>query len=34
MLVSENKDHSLVISIESIQRSLVIRIEGYDVEAA
>ncbi len=33
MLVSENKDHSLVISIESIQRSLAIRIEGYDVEA-
>ena len=34
ILVSENKDHSLVISIESIQRSLAIRIEGYDVEAA
>ena len=33
VLVSENKDHSLVISIESIQRSLAIRIEGYDVEA-
>ncbi len=33
MLVSENKDHSLVISIEPIQRSLAIRIEGYDVEA-
>lgn len=33
MLVSENKDHSLVISIESIQRSLAIRIEGYNVEA-
>ena len=33
MLVSENNDHSLVISIESIQRSLAIRIEGYDVEA-
>lgn len=33
ILVSENKDHSLVISIESIQRSLAIRIEGYDVEA-
>jgi hypothetical protein len=33
MLVSENKDHSLVISIESIHRSLAIRIEGYDVEA-
>ena len=33
ILISENKDHSLVISIESIQRSLAIRIEGYDVEA-
>ena len=33
ILVSENKDHSLVISIECIQRSLATRIEGYDVEA-
>jgi transcription antitermination factor NusG len=33
ILISENKDHSLVISIEAIQRSLVIRIDGYDVEA-
>jgi len=33
ILISENKDYSLVISIGSIQRSLVIRIEGYDVEA-
>jgi transcription antitermination factor NusG len=33
ILISENKDHSLVISIESIQRSLAIRIDGYDVEA-
>lgn len=33
VLISENKDHSLVVSIESIQRSLAIRIEGYDVEA-
>jgi len=33
ILISENKDHSLVISIESIQRSLAIRIEGYDIEA-
>jgi transcription antitermination factor NusG len=32
ILISENKDHSLVISIESIQRSLAIRVEGYDVE--
>ena len=33
ILISENKDHSLVISIDSIQRSVAIRIEGYDVEA-
>jgi len=33
ILISENKDHSLVISIESIQRSLAIRIDGYDVQA-
>jgi len=33
ILVSENKDHSLVISIESIQRSVALRIDGYDVEA-
>jgi len=33
ILVSENKDRSLVISIESIQRSVALRINGYDVEA-
>lgn len=33
ILISENKDHSLVISIDSIERSLAIRIDGYDVEA-
>ena len=33
ILITENKDHSLVISIESIQRSLAIRIDGYDVQA-
>ena len=33
ILISENKDHSLVVSIEAIQRSLVIRIDGFDVEA-
>jgi len=33
ILMSENKDHSLVVSIEAIQRSLVVRIDGYDVEA-
>lgn len=32
ILISDNKGHSLVISIESIHRSLAIRIEGYDVE--
>ena len=32
VLVSENKDHSLVISIESIQRSVALRIDGYDIE--
>ena len=32
-LISENKDHSLAISIESIQRSISIRVEGFDVEA-
>jgi transcription antitermination factor NusG len=33
ILISENKDHSLVISIESIQRSVALRIDGYDIEA-
>ena len=33
VLISENKDHSLVVSIAAIQRSLVLRIDGYDVEA-
>ena len=33
ILISENKDHSLVVSIEAIQRSLALCIEGYDVEA-
>ena len=33
ILISENKDHSLVVSIEAIQRSLALRIDGYDVEA-
>ncbi len=32
ILISENKDHSLVISIESIQRSIALRIDGYDVK--
>ena len=33
ILMSENKNHSLVVSVEAIQRSLVLHIEGYDVEA-
>ena len=33
VLVSEKKDHSLAVSIEAIQRSLVLRIDGYDIEA-
>jgi hypothetical protein len=32
-LVSENKDHNLVISVESIQRFLALRGDGYDAEA-
>jgi len=32
VLVSRNGDRTLVISIDAIQRSLAIRIEGYDVE--
>lgn len=34
ILVSRNGDASLVISIDVIQRSLAVRIEGYEVEAA
>jgi transcription antitermination factor NusG len=32
IFVSENGDHSLVVSVDVIQRSLAIRIDGYDVE--
>ena len=32
ILVSRNGEHTLVISIDAIQRSLAVRIEGYDVE--
>lgn len=32
VFVSENGDHSLVVSVDVIQRSLAIRIDGYDVE--
>jgi transcription antitermination factor NusG len=30
--LSENGDHSLIISIDAIQRSMAVRIDGYDVE--
>jgi transcription antitermination factor NusG len=33
ILVAENGDRSLVISVEPIQRSLCVRVQGYDVEA-
>jgi transcription antitermination factor NusG len=33
ILVGKNHDRSLVVSIELIQRSLAVRIDGYDVEA-
>jgi transcription antitermination factor NusG len=33
ILVGKNRDRSLVVSIELIQRSVAVRIEGYDVEA-
>jgi transcriptional antiterminator NusG len=34
ILVAVNDDRSLVVSVESIQRSLRIRIDGYSLEAA
>jgi transcription termination/antitermination protein NusG len=33
VLVSRNGDRTLIISVDAIQRSLAVRIEGYDVEA-
>ncbi len=33
ILVSRNGDRSLVISIDAIQRSLAVRVEGYEIEA-
>jgi transcription termination/antitermination protein NusG len=33
ILVSRNGDRTLVISVDAIQRSLAVRVEGYDVEA-
>lgn len=32
VLVARNGDHSLVVSVDVIQRSLAVRIEGYEVE--
>jgi len=34
LLVSRNGAHTLVISVDAIQRSLAVRVEGYQVEAA
>ncbi len=34
ILVSRNGDRTLVISVEAIQRSLAVRVEGYEVEPA
>lgn len=34
ILVSRNGDSTLVISIDAIQRSLAVKVEGYSVEAA
>src|SRR5271170_6902092 len=33
ILISRNGDRTLVISVEAIQRSLAVRVEGYEVEA-
>ena len=34
ILVSRSGESTLVISVDAIQRSMAVRIEGYDVEAA
>jgi transcription antitermination factor NusG len=34
ILLSSNGDRNLVISVDAIQRSLAVRVEGYEVEAA
>ena len=34
ILVSRSGDRTLVISVDAIQRSLAVRVEGYEVEAA
>jgi transcription antitermination factor NusG len=33
VLLSANGDRTLIISVDAIQRSLAVRVEGYDVEA-
>jgi transcription antitermination factor NusG len=33
-ILTENGDRTLVVSIDAIQRSLAVRVEGYDIEAA
>ena len=33
VLLSRNGDRTLIISVDAIQRSLAVRVEGYDVEA-
>src|SRR6202140_3443037 len=32
VFLSENGDHSLIISVDAIQRSMAVRIDGYDIE--
>jgi transcription antitermination factor NusG len=34
VFLSENGDHSLIVSVDAIQRSIAVRIDGYDVEPA
>ena len=34
VLLSRNGDRTLIISVDAIQRSLAVRVEGYDVEAS
>jgi transcription antitermination factor NusG len=34
IFLTENGDHSLVISVDAIQRSMAVRIDGYEVEPA
>jgi len=34
ILVAKNTDRSLVVSVEMIQRSIAVRVDGYDLEPA